>query len=76
MSVVQKLIFTLPNLSKFYGEVPLYSCYIERHRMPTIWRMGASNRKHERLEPKHGKQLIILSSRPVSGTEVDYHFAH
>ena len=67
---------SLPNLSKFYSEVPLFSSYIVRHCLSTIWRMGASNRKHERLEPKHGKQLSTLSSRHVSGTEVDYHFAH
>ena len=66
--------------SVLYREISLYSFYKFYSNTlfadPAIGRMGASNRKHKRLEPKHGKQLSTLSSRHVSGTEVDYYFAH
>ena len=63
--------------SVLYREVPLYSYRVTTlFANPAIGRMGAFNRRQEQLEPKHGKQLSTLSSRHVSGTEVDYYFAH
>ena len=53
-SCIQSVLYrevSLYSFSKFYSN----TLFVD----PAIGRMGASNRKHKRLEPKHGKLLSM-----------------